>query len=379
MPVEFNKYRGREQSYIKHQFLSQYLRAAAYKTLQGRSSTFNFVDAFAGPWRVSDQDYSDASFDQALRTLEAVRADLGIKGEAGLRIRFFFCEKRSNAVALLREYANDHRRYEIHVFHGSFEDRLYEIQNICREGFTFTFIDPTGWNIRSGPIIEFLRKLKGEFLINFMAEHVNRHAGYENVSKSFGRFLADPDWNTEFDDLPSAWGNEQRVLHLLRKKLKSAGAAKYVADLPILKPNQQRVKMRLLLGTNSMKGLEVFRDTQATVERRENATRDQMLNERDSQESLFSHEEIAVIQQHRDGIGCPMFQRQAEARIVELLSETGSATFQILATDILENVPMRLTQIKSLVKRMKDRKEIYYGLPPRKRVPNAETIVSLVE
>ena len=90
LAVELYKYRGREQSYIKHEFLTQYLRAAAYKTLQGRSPIFNFVDAFAGPWRVSETDYSDASFDQALQTLEAVRADLGRSGVAGLKVRFLF-------------------------------------------------------------------------------------------------------------------------------------------------------------------------------------------------------------------------------------------------------------------------------------------------
>ncbi len=86
-----NSYRGREQSYVKHQFLTQYLQTAAYKILQGRSPIFDFVDAFAGPWRVSDEDYFDASFHQAVRTLEAVRTDLGKKGIGGLKIRFCFC------------------------------------------------------------------------------------------------------------------------------------------------------------------------------------------------------------------------------------------------------------------------------------------------
>ncbi|QNP42878.1 hypothetical protein H9L15_12585 [Sphingomonas daechungensis] len=48
MAAQLEQYQGREQSFIKHEFLTQYLQTAAYKTLQGRSSTFNFVDAFAG-------------------------------------------------------------------------------------------------------------------------------------------------------------------------------------------------------------------------------------------------------------------------------------------------------------------------------------------
>lgn len=81
MAADLDLYRDREQSFIKHQFLTKYLQSAAYKTLQGHSPTFNFVDAFAGPWKVSDVAmYSDASFDQAINTLEAVRADLGRRG-----------------------------------------------------------------------------------------------------------------------------------------------------------------------------------------------------------------------------------------------------------------------------------------------------------
>ena len=316
MPKELDRYLGREQSYIKHLFLTQYLQAAAYKTLQGYSLTFNFVDAFAGPWRVSDEEnYSDASFDQSLRTLEAVRANLGRSGIAGLKIRFCFCERRAQAVAKLRSYAEQKGRFEFHVFHGSFEDHLDNIAAACRDGFTFTFIDPTGWNIRSEPVLEFLRDQKGEFLLNFMAEHVNRHAEYPRVAASFGRFLADPDWEADFNTLPSHWGNERRVMYLLKEKMKATGAATYLPDLPIKKPREDRVKMRLVLGTHSAKGLEVFRDVQEKVERAENRTRHQIRGSIGQQDSLFSDDEVAAMQQDVAGIGCPRFQREAETRV----------------------------------------------------------------
>lgn len=378
MAAEVDKYLGREQSYIKHLFLTRYLQAAAYKTLQGRSTTFNFVDAFAGPWRIKDDaNYSDASFDQALRTLEAVRADLGKDGVAGLKIRFCFCEKRAQAVAELRRYAEQNGRFEIYVFHGSFENHLDGIAAACHNGFTFTFIDPTGWNVRSELVLDFLRRQNGEFLLNFMAEHVNRHAGYSQVAASFGRFLADPDWADEFNALPPDWSNERRVLQLLRRKIKATGAAAYLPDFPILKPREQRVKMRLLLGTHSAKGLEVFRDVQEKVERAEIETRNKLSDPGDHQVSLFTDDEITAMQQNAAGIGCPAFQREAEAHIVEFLAERGGDTFSSIATDILEAVPMRLTQVKSLVNTMKSRGIVAFDLPPRKRVPQPETRISL--
>ena len=150
-------YKGREQSYIKHYFLRQYLELAAFKTLQGSSPTFNFVDAFAGPWSVADaSDYSDASFDQALNTLEGVRVHLARRGLSGLKVRFCFCERDTRSAEKLRRYAEKKRGFEIHVFPGTFEDNLDNVAAQCKAGFTFTFIDPTGWNIDSAPVLKFL-------------------------------------------------------------------------------------------------------------------------------------------------------------------------------------------------------------------------------
>lgn len=376
--VGLNKYLGREQSFIKHRFLTRYLQAASYKTLQGRSPTFNFVDAFAGPWHESDAaSYSDTSFDQALRTLEAVRADLGRRGVAGLKIRFCFCEKRVQAVDELRRYAEKNGRFEIHVFPGSFEDNLDSIANACQDGFTFTFIDPTGWNIRSEPVFQFLRDQKGEFLLNFMAEHVNRHAEYPKVAASFGRFLADPAWEGDFNALPSEWSNEERVLNLLKRKMKATGAASYLPDFPIMKPREERVKMRLLLGTHSAKGLEVFRDVQEKVERTEIETRNRLRKSGDHQIGLFSDNEIAAMQQNAAGIGCPKYKREAENRLKKYLAGCPFAEFSGIATDILEMVPIRLTQVRKLLIQLKANGDVDFDLPPGKRVPQPNTRISL--
>lgn len=62
---------------------------------------------------------------------------------------------------------------------------------------------PAG-NAQFGKIFDFLRNLNGEFLFNFMAEEVNRHAGWDGVAQSVGRFLADPAWKAAFEALPEA-------------------------------------------------------------------------------------------------------------------------------------------------------------------------------
>lgn len=380
MAAQLEQYAGREQSFIKHVFLTEYLRSAAYKTFQARSGTFNFVDAFAGPWRVSDnREYSDASFHQALNTLEAVRSDLSGRGTRELRIRFCFCERRKGSYDRLLEYAEQQSRFEIHLFRGLFEDHLNEIGAICKDGFTFTFIDPQGWNIRSEPILRFLRAQNGEFLLNFMAEPVNRHAEYSAVAESFGRFLADPNWDADFRNLPNEWSNERRVLHLLKNKIRASRAATYLPDFPILAPLRQRIKMRLLLGTHSARGLEVFRDVQGKVERRQMETRTELRSQDTNQISFFTSEEIAALQQMNWGVGSTEYQREATERIITMLQNRERMSFREISIDVLEHVPMRLTQIKGLIKELMNQDLVSFELPSHKRVPEPDTQISIAQ
>ncbi len=182
------KYVGREQTLVKHLFLTQYLRKAAFMVFQGRANTFNFVDAFAGPWSLADNtDFTDSSFDQAIRTLDPVRDYLEQRGVTGRRLRFRFCEKKPDRCAQLRDYAQRQSVYDIKVYEGAFEDHADEIEDDCRLGFTFTFIDPTGFKLRSADIARFLAKTRSEFLLNFMADHVNRSAGWGRGERSLRR------------------------------------------------------------------------------------------------------------------------------------------------------------------------------------------------
>ena len=64
-------YEGREQTYIKHTFLRRYLETLAVKVLMGGYKTFNYVDGFAGPWKVrDDRGCTDASFGVAVELLD---------------------------------------------------------------------------------------------------------------------------------------------------------------------------------------------------------------------------------------------------------------------------------------------------------------------
>ena len=372
MQPQIEHYQRREQSYIKHVFLNRYLEAAAYKLLQPRrgAPVFNFVDAFAGPWRVSDRDdFSDASFSQALATLETVRRQLTKMGRAGLRVRYRFCERNPESFVKLRQFAAERHEFDIQVFQGSFEDNIDEIAAACRGGFTFTFIDPTGWNIESEKVFSFLRNLNGEFLFNFMAEDINRHAGWEGVSESIGRFLADPAWKQEFLDLPDDWPNERKILHFLKKKMKEAGVATYLPEMDILRPRDHRVKMRLLLGTHHVLGVEVFRTIQKKVETEAVSTRQSIAVEESGQPFLFPNSQLIEIEAKRDGVGCPTHIECATEMLRRIVSQTPGIEFEKLTGMVMELIPVRTTDLNKIAVALRRAGRLEFDLPPRKRTP----------
>lgn len=373
MPPRIENYQGREQSFIKHLFLNKYLESAAYKLFQGRSPVFNFVDAFAGPWRVSDTNkYSDASFSQAIETLDAVRRSLLDMGRSGLKVRFRFCERNPASAVKLQEFAAQKPEFDIQVFTGAFEDNLKGIRSACRDGFTFTFIDPTGWNVESGKVFDFLRSLKGEFLFNFMAEEVNRHAGWDGVAESVGRFLADPAWKTAFEAMPDG-SNETKVLQLLKAKMKEARVATYLTDMAIRKPREDRIKMRLILGTHSGVGVEVFRSVQEKVEKEAIRTRHAIQTEESRQSQLFPDEQIVAFETDRDGVGCSAYVGWASEILLHTVSQRPGIAFSTLASEVMEQVPVRTTHLNKIAAANRKAGLLHFDLPDGKRTPSPET------
>lgn len=376
MRPNIDYYQGREQSFIKHLFLQKYLENAAYKLFQGRSPVFNFVDAFAGPWRNSDSEsLSDTSFALALTTLDNVRRILANVGHPNLRIRFRFCERNPESLAKLQAFAAGKTEFDIKVFSGAFEDNLEGIRAACsdiRDSFTFTFIDPTGWNVDSGPIFSLLKELRGEVLFNFMSEHMNRHAGWDGVAESVGRFLADPAWRPSFEGLPDM-SNEEKILRLFKTKIKEAGAATYLPDIAISKPRENRIKMRLILGTHNQQGVSVFRDVQAIVEKEAVRTRQTIKTTESGQPSLFSDDQIIEFEAQRDGVGCPAKMGMAAETLLNLVQAQPGITFHDVAPRVMEQVAVRETNVKDIAVDQRKAGLLNFDLPPRKIKPQADT------
>lgn len=71
--VSIEDYKGREQAYVKHVLLEQYLQALVHKTASVYPHIV-YVDGFAGPWQSANENHEDTSFGIALRALRTAKA-----------------------------------------------------------------------------------------------------------------------------------------------------------------------------------------------------------------------------------------------------------------------------------------------------------------
>jgi three-Cys-motif partner protein len=375
-------YRGREHSKIKHSFLRRYLRDASAKVLS-RAPSFNYVDGFAGPWSVSDaNDYTDSSFGNALEVLTDMQSHYLTVFKRSIPVRFFLCEKNKDRYELLLAFAkNKSSSIQIMAFHGAFEDHLDEISASCSTGFTFTFIDPTGWNVRSAEIARFLRSVRGDFLLNYMSAPISRHLGLSSVEASFARFLDDAEWKAKLaaDQFPER--QERKVLNLLKGRLKELGAAEYLPDFEIRRARENRIQMRLVLGSKHPDAVTVFRQVQREVEREEVEMRRNLAEEGSPQRSLFSAEQLADMDLQRSGVGCATHKRAAMMLSFYLLrSSPDGLTFKALSAHVMELIPVRLTDMKDTMVALRSAGKASYELSSaRAKKPDEATLIRAVD
>lgn len=378
MDEDVDLYEGREHSKIKHLFLSDYLKAASFKVLVGATAakTFTYVDGFAGPWSVSDEsDCSDSSFDHAVKVLLDTKAALRAAGRQLPKLRFLLCERDPEAFKRLSAYAAKKSGIEIRVFHGDFEDNLDEIRAAC-EGFTFSFIDPKGWNLRSAEIADFLASVRGDFLLNFMEHPISRHNSYPPVRASFARFLDDADWDKKIRSEPGAVPREAQILDLLKARLKARKAAAFMPDFAILKPRKERVQMRLVLGTHHIQGVEVFRTVEKNIQAVQSETRQNLASSGDDALLLFSPSALRDHELSDIGVGGRRARRAAKELVVQIVAEArGFLLFELLAARVMEQVAVRITDVKDIAMELRAAGSIHFDLVPPARKPKENTVV----
>lgn len=374
MSDELEQYSNRSQTFFKHLFLRQYLEIAAFKVLQGPAQSINYVDGFAGPYKSSDLEVgTDISPVQAKNVLEGVRESLTKRDGSQLKIRYFLCERDAAAFENLKNITGKWSNIEPKLYRGKFEDNIKEIYGeISRypQSFTITFIDPAGWTVESEKIFSTLNLIQGEIFFNFMSENINRFGGLPKSESRIGQFLANPEWRIDYDrlNLPS---RGEKILHILKERMKKSGVAKFVPDAPIYDLGGKRQKMRLVLATRHQKGLAVFRDVQSKVENE--AVR--LKNNSDNLPWLLSDEQLIKIEKGRDGVGGAFAKDQTSKVLINILKERTAILLGEAADITMEMLPMREPDIKDVAMELKISKRIEYTLAERKRKPTRDTVL----
>lgn len=253
-------YKGKEQTYLKHFFLEQYLETVAFHIGYAHQE-FVYVDCFSGPWRADDEALSDTSIRIALDKLNYVRDALA-KQQRYAKIKAIFVEKDPAAFQTLQITLDKYRgSITTAALPGTFEENIPKILQMVGLVFTFFFIDPKGWTgFAMDNITPILRHQPGEVMVNFMYDFINRFINYPDPANegSLDTFFGTSNWR----DIRSAADREEASITLYKEQLRTTGAYRYVTSTRILKPLSNRAYFHLAYATRNPKGIRKFRDVE---------------------------------------------------------------------------------------------------------------------
>lgn len=277
---ELGLYQGREQAYVKHFLLSEYLEIWAHK-IGSRWNEVAYVDGFSGPWQNAGERFEDTSFGIALGAL--TRAKHSWKSRQGrvVRMSAYLVEKDPVAYANLQAAKVLFPDVEIKTYSSSFIDQAPSIlRDIPSSAFAFFFIDPKGWRIDMKRIAPLLRRANSEVIFNFMFDFINRFATTPSpgIAASLDDLILDLGWRARLTaprpiGMTGAEHRKDVLVGAFSTALASQGGYAHVAETTILRPTMDRPLYSLFYGTRSSTGLEVFRDCQIKALRKQDEAR----------------------------------------------------------------------------------------------------------
>jgi three-Cys-motif partner protein len=254
-------YIGREQTFLKHRVLHEYLAAWAQK-MASHGAPLWYVDCFAGPWESADTERKDTSISVALSTLNEATASWA--GKKTVATSAVFVEKNGAAYAALESFLPRVKGIVNAVaLRGEFGAHVDEIDRMVGDAPAFIFVDPTGWD---GAAMKFIAKLaRGrhrDVLVNVMYDHLNRFKDDQR------RFLRDQ--MHEFFGLDESLEletglAEDGLMRFYRERLKAVANLPFVADLAVPVPHKDRTNFRLVVGGHHPAVVKLFRDVEKKV------------------------------------------------------------------------------------------------------------------
>jgi len=267
--VDLTNYAGREHAYIKHYLLAEYLSRWGYK-IGSKWDPLVFIDGFAGPWGSKDEEFTDASFGIAIRALKEAVTGLSTINRT-VRGVCIFVEKQPHAFAKLDAFAKRKSTDEVRALalKGRFVDKIKEIDKYIRAAgpapFKLVFLDQKGW--AAAPMTE-LKKFVGsrscELLFNVMTSFLTRFVDREALAESYDSFFGRPGVIDRIRALPK--GTEEReeaAVDEYCQSLRGICGFQYVSQAIIMDASKERIRYFFVFATNSLHGIQVFKDAEA--------------------------------------------------------------------------------------------------------------------
>lgn len=377
VPLE---YQGREQSYLKHRVLREYMRGWGMKlgsVARKRSVRLCYVDAFAGPWSADTDDLSDTSIAIGLDALELANAEWS-KAGARISVDAMFVEKDPKAFERLERYlAARGGVVKTTPLNCEFGQAVPEIVAWMARDAGFIFVDPKGWK---GAAMKFIAPLitssnQRDVMVNVMYDHINR---FKDDQRAFLREQMRDLFGLE-EDLPETLGEEE-LFALYRKNLKEICHLRFAADLAIPYPTKSRTKFRLVVGGRHASVIDLFRSVEAKVIGREAAAVRGEASARE-EEARTGQTQLALgrpdTDEHYDALHDAAL-REAPGLLRDRLAERGPTRFSDLWPPFLEELHMTLGELARVAWQLKTSGVLRVRDPrPRVRTIGADDVLEV--
>lgn len=369
------EYEGREQTYLKHRVLKEYLQPWAHK--QGSRGRYKptrlwYVDCFAGPWKAADEHLSDTSVAIGLAELRTAAATWRERG-AMVELGAIFVEKNPKSFEALSKYLSSHSEgIKVVAIPGEFGAAVGKINSSIGTDPAFLFVDPTGWKGVAMNYIAPLASLPSrDVLINVMFNDLNR---FKDDRREFLRNQIAEFFGLEPGEIPSGL-DEEPLFELHRSQVREKCRVPLVADLVIPHPTKERTHFRLVVGAHHRASVELFRDVERKVCGEEAAgVRAEAKHRGDPQLNLLDTTPLAdqsYDRLHREG------QLAAKEDVVQILA-AGPAPYEAIWPKVLTERHMTKAELNTVVFELHRRGVVrIQGIGPRERTPKDSHLLSL--
>jgi three-Cys-motif partner protein len=381
MPVSLADYAGREQTYVKHVFLEEYLAVLAHKTASIYPHIV-IVDGFAGPWQNANERFEDTSFGVGLGALRAAKESWKKQGRA-VRMSAYLVEKKRAAYARLATIPLQYPDIEIKTYHADFLTVLPQIlADIPKDAFVLFLIDPKGWRIPLKSLKDLLARPNSEVIFNFMFDFINRAASIDDpkVIAGLDELIPYGSWRATLKAAQEASSSpltsEARkdiLVGAFNESLGKLGGYNYVAETTVLRPLKDRPLYCLCYASRHRAGIKVFRDCQVKALQEQAAAR-AGARLKHSQATTGQNELFESLHDMGpDKLDAVLRQKKAAARdaLIELAPETpGSIKYEDLWPQVLSRHIIRLTELNTLAAELRKSGDLLFpGWEAGKRVP----------